>query len=414
MMCRIVVACLLIAISQASMQKKLINRALKALRFQPAKLNCTTLGKTQRVSWQNSNINLDSTAKRDREGKSITQVTKMKPSDKDKVDQYSEMTRIKMDLMDKLGKEGMRINAARNCSDVVAEMDEYFDKIVNDHPDIINNNERCPLIIMLGGLWSSTHKKAMLDRGSPKQNLNQRSIFFGNYLNRLLQHDVDVNIKHLFALGSTLMHWFVAWDRPYQAIQFLKKTKQYGKSVDFDILDGNNRSVLSLLVARKYFGRTPIAELHDNLLIKHLIGCGADLHTTDRFGNTALHYACMKRDLFSLNLLDGRNSSALWVLKNSDGETPIDLCFASYSTATQGVLRAYECSRREDMFNKERWEATGPAMAAKAEEVGGPLAAGRAAYNNRTAAAEAAEQAATKAVEEAETAYAALWTTPSP
>lgn len=226
-------------------------------------------------------------------------------------------------------------------------------KALTKTPQLVNDNTNCPLLIILVGLWSSNYKKTR-NYAYSIEHYCSRATCFKACLQQFLQHDINPNIRHMYSHGSTTLHWLVAWDRPYEAVEFLSMCPK----TDVNTTDSGGRSPLALLVARKYFGRTKQAQTEDELLVEKLVTHNAQVDLADDWGNTALHYACLKRDRQSIESMKQKhNLDALWTQPNKDGYTPVDLCKATYKIVKQYILHAYNSSKPEAMICAKRWNA---------------------------------------------------------
>jgi hypothetical protein len=257
----------------------------------------------------------------------------------------------------------------RNVSNVISKSDnrdledEYFNQFCTFiHPDsqqIVNDDTICPIFIIVVGLWSSYYKKERHYSKPTKviRNYKFPRLFLQRCLSYLLTNKVDPNIKQRHIHGSTAMHWLIAWDRSYSGVELIKLITKIQGAWDPNVVDASNRTAIALLVARKYFGRSEKAELEDNLLLNELIAYLADLTIKDNLGNTALHYAFIKKDKYFVDKIKQKyDLSKLLSIKNNLGQTPYDILDIKYEDSASLVRKVYEAATSEHIFHKKRWE----------------------------------------------------------
>lgn len=67
-------------------------------------------------------------------------------------------------------------------------------------------------------------------------------------------------------------------------------------------------------------------------IAKKLVEKGANIHGTDKHNRTALHYACLHRDLEAIQILISQGAS--WNSPDINGQTPLDFLFYDFTTAS--------------------------------------------------------------------------------
>ncbi len=236
-----------------------------------------------------------------------------------------------------------------------------FCELLNSSPDMISDNVICPLLIIIAGLWSSYYKRERNHKNPLGDALNpmyhSERLFLEKCLAELLRRKVDPNIQHQHIHRSTAMHWLVAWDRSYEGVEFLRLIKDQKIIWNPNIPDAYNRTPIMLLVARKYFGRKKQAEIEDNRLIDEILTYSPDLTIQDNWGNTALHYAFIKRDRdFIDKIIPQYDLTHLSTIKNNAGQRPPETLSMNYSDSTSCIKKVYDASKSEHLFNRKRWE----------------------------------------------------------
>jgi len=269
---------------------------------------------------------------------------------------YSQRTSFKSDADYELQK-----------SILVAEFCDYLDA----YPYLLSENIICPLLIILTGFWSTNYKKERSPY-NPNKIIHQRiRLLYEAYLIQMLEKGADPNIYHIHIHQSTAMHWLIAWDRSYAGVKFIELVKNTQQQWNPNMQDACLRTSLSLLVARKYFGRTQQAENEDNMLITALVKENTNFFIQDDLGNTALHYAFIKRDIFAIQTIINHceHPQDLIKIKNKDGFFATELSKIPYLYACDSIHKVYVASSSQNMFNKERWHSLEEKMNEQAQRM---------------------------------------------
>ncbi len=231
----------------------------------------------------------------------------------------------------------------------------YFERYIDDRPQLLTYDGICPLVIVIAGLWSSAKKK----KNKFNQFIHTRSSsFYELCLRALIVRGVDLNVHHRHRHMSTALHWLIAWDRTAEGCDFLDMIDEYKASWFPNAVDNLSNTVLTLLVSRKYLGRSLVCEGNDQRLIEKLIQKGVDPKIKNYEGNTALHYACAKHDVavceyMKNNLVD---YSLLLLSKNHFNQTPQDFWHLSYSEVGRKIGVVYEAAKVHEMIPESRWK----------------------------------------------------------
>ncbi|MDZ5762376.1 putative ankyrin repeats containing protein [Candidatus Cyrtobacter comes] len=231
----------------------------------------------------------------------------------------------------------------------------YFVDFIQKQPQVLNYDGICPLIIIVSGLWSSALKRSIMIQ--KKSNYYTKlAHFYALCLDNLIKLGADPNIKHKHCHGSSVFHWLIAWDRSDECIKFIEMLKKHNVYWDKDIQDSAGNTPLTLLVARKYFGRHPICKKYDQALIEKLIteGCNPLIYNNEK--NTSLHYAYLKHDIETINHIFNFTNTEGEHLKNNDNKTPIDLWNLSYQEAGRIIRKVYNASKIKDIMPEEIWQ----------------------------------------------------------
>lgn len=128
----------------------------------------------------------------------------------------------------------------------------------------------------------------------------------------LLKHGVNPNARDIE--GNTAIHWAIANASTRCAWNLLKHGANYKMAFDLPCLKYRCQTPLQLAIAK---GRR---KDDWNELVSSLIAVTKDLDSQDVDGNTALHLACVRRDLPWIKALITNGASLS--IKNKNGQTP--------------------------------------------------------------------------------------------
>ena len=161
-----------------------------------------------------------------------------------------------------------------------------------------------------------------------------------------------------------------SYDKSYMCEQ-LQSGQMYKSILLCGIANSSNKTVLKLLDAtpliRKYVNlRDKYSEMRPlilatingwdysedgtptSMVIKKLIEKGADVNSMDKYGRTALHYACVRKDGEAVKYLiaNGANTK----IEDRNKQTPLDLTLCDYESATK-ILKEMKFGRHRDRLN---------------------------------------------------------------
>ncbi len=238
----------------------------------------------------------------------------------------------------------------------ISESDEsvaYFVNLIQKQPKLVNYDGICPLLIIVTGLWSSALKRSIMLK---KTYYKELADFYAICLDHLIKLGADPNLKHKHCHGSSVFHWLIAWDRSDECIKFIDMLQKHNTNWDRDIQDSAGNTPLTLLVARKYFGRKPICREYDKALIERLIAEGCNPLIPNNEHNTALHYAYAKHDIETIScILNSLYDNTISFI-NNDQKTPQDLWNLSYQEAGAMIRRVYNASKISDIIPENVWQ----------------------------------------------------------
>lgn len=107
-----------------------------------------------------------------------------------------------------------------------------------------------------------------------------------------------------------------------------------------DLIDyyGNNPLILSASKGWNYVGKNRDNKAPHSAVIKKLVEKGANINAVDKYGRTALHYACFHRDIEAIQYLI--EHGAIYNFKDNNGLSPLDCLFFDFNTVKQILDKA--------------------------------------------------------------------------
>lgn len=237
----------------------------------------------------------------------------------------------------------------------VAARVPHFCRYLDKNRDILNYDGICPLLIIVAGFWSSAARKAR-NLGS---NYHIRAAqFYEQCLRQLLLRGVNINIHHRHRHLSTVMHWLIAWDRPTAGVKFLDLAAEYQLCFNPEEQDSMGNTPLTLLVARKYLGRTAYQEQADQQLIERLLASGADPYSANKIGETAVDYACNKHDIAAVTAIAAAHPDCYRFIR-AKNHLCQSLPLLTYQELTTKIFQVYEAAKIHHIVPVERWQQDG-------------------------------------------------------
>ncbi len=151
-----------------------------------------------------------------------------------------------------------------------------------------------------------------------------------NEISKFFELGVNPNLNGSLSCGNTPLIWFVANANNEKAIFLVREGLKEAVHTKIDlnaksVYFGNTALILS--VAKGHNG--PVSVVTNHQLTQCLLNNGADPDIQDQYGNTALHIACLCRDITSVNML---LEAGAHILKNADEKEPNDM-FVPYKEA---------------------------------------------------------------------------------
>lgn len=149
----------------------------------------------------------------------------------------------------------------------------------------------------------------------------------------LAKHGVDFGTQEEI-YGNTPLMWALADGRTAMALTLLKHGPQEGRAAR-DYLNkkagndaGGGNTALHLAVGKgQEEERAPNGQI-----ARRIVELGANVNIQNKYGNTPLHLACLRRDLDMMHFLS-QNGASL-TLRNADGKTPGDMLTATHAEAS--------------------------------------------------------------------------------
>ncbi|KAF3362379.1 hypothetical protein PHSC3_001073 [Chlamydiales bacterium STE3] len=159
----------------------------------------------------------------------------------------------------------------------------------------------------------------------------------------LLKAGVDPNQRDRY--GNTPLHWSVANASVKCAFNLIRYASLY--KIDFDLQDWKFSAMTPLQLAICKGRRNADWDK----LVYSLIAHTKHLNKQDKDGNTALHLACVRRDLPYIKAL--RKAGASFEIRNNEGKTPKDLWAVSSDEAWK-ILKGDKGTTTFDRKERER------------------------------------------------------------
>ena len=146
--------------------------------------------------------------------------------------------------------------------------------------------------------------------------------------------------------GNTLLIWGIASSAINATLALLNKP---GITIDYINTPSVHytKATPLILSMSKGFTHTNTAMGRSEpqfLIAKRLLELGADVNALDIHGRSALHYACLHRDIEAINTLI--EYGADWTIADEGGFTPLHFCFHTRKTAL--VILSESSGGRED------------------------------------------------------------------
>jgi len=140
-------------------------------------------------------------------------------------------------------------------------------------------------------------------------------------INLAIQRGCDPNIKETGRFGNTPLTWSIANDSKKEAIALINACQQYNRKIDLDEPSTfNGNTALILCIAK---GHAKSGEMSNYELTRFLLEKGANPNKPDINGYTPLHYAFLRRDQKTIELLLKHHAN-LNAIKEGEG-TPVDM-----------------------------------------------------------------------------------------
>jgi hypothetical protein len=141
-----------------------------------------------------------------------------------------------------------------------------------------------------------------------------------------LEKGADPNFRSSNEFGNTPLTWSIANDAKRTALELVMSCKRRGIALDLNRASQFNENtplILSVAKGHERPGQMPNWELTQFLLDQ-----GADPNRPDALGNTALHYAFLRRDLRTVQLLLAHRAELGYL--NHRGESPGEMLDKNY------------------------------------------------------------------------------------
>ncbi len=195
--------------------------------------------------------------------------------------------------------------------------------------------------------------------------------------------DGILTIVDTLGANNTYLHWWIANDSTYGALQILETLKEKNalNAVHFDFKDNYGKTPLLFAIAKKYMQNDRVIYIKDRFnwqgrayyqlfnkndtkLINFLIDNSSEniLFKPDIKGNTPLHVAVIKRDIKTIDALlkkalqfGQETLEKMLDQKNNKNESPKDLINITYEKACKIVGKLY--SSTVTIASKENWES---------------------------------------------------------
>lgn len=216
------------------------------------------------------------------------------------------------------------------------ELETFFERGLKAH-FLLKDPQKLPAILT-GEVWFSDgiHERNLLIEASMLDSTK-------NAIPILLKAGVDPNQRD--TSGNTPLHWSIANAAVGCAMVLIQHAQQY--QIDFDVQDWSFSYMTPLQLAISKGRRNSGWDY----LVESLIANTKYLNKQNKRGNTALHLACVRRDLPYVKAL--REAGANFTIRNKDGKTPKDLWSVSTDDAWK-ILEGCTCSTTLDREERER------------------------------------------------------------
>lgn len=202
-----------------------------------------------------------------------------------------------------------------------------------------------------------------------------RSPYFPGEIIEECVNTLNIDVTPLDRQGNTLLMWFIANSKNEAAKAILDSTKGKPSVKDMidkciagtDDVDSFGTAAIHLIVAKGYRdqnsegGPLSVSNLE---LLANLIDSGANINATTEtnyfayddycYGNTALHFACARRDMDFIKFL--LENGADQNLKNSKGQSPKDLLSISKEEAYKIVNDAVSPNNFDKVYTTDEFE----------------------------------------------------------
>lgn len=186
-------------------------------------------------------------------------------------------------------------------------------------------------------------------------NIHQQAM--RNNVEYLKNNKVNPDDLLLTFLGNTPLLWAVANSSVSFALALLDLPETFHVNVKSTIPSwGNTPLILSVAKGWSHVNTEKKDQNSQKELVLKLLQKGAEVNAVDAQGRSALHYACLHRNLEAIKTLV--QAGAVWDIKDKKGQTPLDFCCLCLEMAKERLQIAtggplnYTHTLEQDNFEK--------------------------------------------------------------